>query len=150
MNDLDDIFQPDAPGARDPLGVPALVLAPAVLRMVITGKEIETELDALVTAVGALQGTAGFMHGFIYEMASDLAQRVADGGTRGLAEAAKAGLDEDEKALALQIALAAVFSSPLGEDGDIGVLSAIAERMGVREKDFGAAYDSARRAVAQP
>ena len=30
------------------------------------------------------------------------------------------------------------------------VLSAIAERMGVREKDFGAAYDSARRAVAQP
>lgn len=150
MNDLDDIFQPDAPGARDPLGVPSLVLAPAVLRMVITGKDIETELDALVTAVAVLQGTAGFMHSFIYEMAADLAQRVADGGTRGLAEAAKQGLDPDEKTLAFQIALAAVFSSPRGEDGDIGVLSAIAERIGLSEEDFAAAYDSARRAVAQP
>jgi hypothetical protein len=59
MNDLDDIFQPDAPGARDPLGVPSLVLVPAVLRIVITGKDIETELDALVRAVAVLQGWTG-------------------------------------------------------------------------------------------
>lgn len=147
MSDLDDIFQPDAPGAHDPLGVPALMLAPAVLRIVITGKDIDTELDALLEAVAILQGSGGFMRTFVYEIAAGLAQRVEQTGTKGLAEAAKTGLDPDEAAMALQIALVAVFSSPLGEEGDIGVLSAIAERIGVSEDDFARAYESARRAV---
>ena len=147
MADLDDILEPDAIHGRDRFGVPALVLAPAVLRIVISGKAIETELDALVKAVAILQGSDGFMRSFVYEMAADLAKAVEESGTRGLAEAAKTGLDPDEAAMALQIALVAVFSSPLGEDGDIGILSAIAERMGLPEEDFSAAYESARRAV---
>jgi hypothetical protein len=61
MGDLDEIFQPDATHGRDRLGVPALVLAPAVLRILIAGKDIDTELDALVTAVASLQGPDGFM-----------------------------------------------------------------------------------------
>lgn len=144
MNDLDDIFQPDAPGARDRFGVPSLVLAPAVLRMVMRGRDIETELDALVTAVGILQGTKGFMHDFVYEMAADMAQAVEAAGTKGVAEAVKAHLDPDETVLALEIALVAVFSSPEGRDDDIGVLSAIAERIGVSEPDFARAYENAR------
>ncbi len=38
--------------------------------------------------------------------------------------------------MAFQIGLVAVFSSPLGEDGDIGILSAIADRVGLSEVDF--------------
>ena len=148
MNDLDDIFQPDAPGARDRFGVPSLVLGPAVLRMVMRGRDIEAELDALVTAVGILQGTRGFMHDFVYEMAADMAQAVEGAGTRGVAEAVRAHLDPGEKALAFQIALVAVFSAPGGSDDDIGVLSAIADRVGVSDEDFSEAYDSARAAVA--
>jgi len=148
MVDLDDIFQPDAPNAQDRFGAPALMLAPAVLRIVIAAKDIDIELDALLTAVAILQGPHGFMRNFVYEIAADLAQAVAGSGTKGLAEAAKTGLDADEKAMALQIALVAVFSSPLGEDGDIGILSAIAERVGLSETEFSDAFDSARRAVA--
>lgn len=150
MVDLDEIFQPSAAGERDRPGVPALVLAPAVLRILIAGKEIDAEVDALVAAVARLQGPGGFMRSFVYELAAELARVAEEVGTKGLAEAAKTGLDPDEKAMALQIALVAVFSSPQGGDADIGVLSAIAERMGVSEEAFSHAYDSARRAVAEP
>ena len=150
MDDFDEILEPDILQARDRLGVPGLVLAPAVLRIVIAGKDIETEIDALVTAVEILQGPGGFMRGFVYEMAVELARSVETSGTVGLAEAVKTGLNPDEAAMAFQIGLVAVFSSPLGEDGDIGILSAIAERVGVSEADFARAFESARRAVAQP
>ncbi len=150
MDDFDEILEPDTLLARDRLGVPGLVLAPAVLRIVIAGKDIETEIDALVTAVEILQGPGGFMRGFVYEMAVELARSVETSGTVGLAEAVKTGLNPDEAAMAFQIGLVAVFSSPLGEDGDIGILSAIAERVGVSEEDFAQAFETARRAVAQP
>ncbi|MCB1347548.1 MAG: hypothetical protein R3D59_01585 [Paracoccaceae bacterium] len=149
MVDLDDSPVPETPHERGGFSVPSLVLAPAVLRIVISGKDIDTELDALVKAVAILQGSDGFMRTFVYEMAATLAQEVAETGTKGLAEAAKAGLSPDEAAMALQIALVAVFSSPLGEDGDIGILSAIAERIGVPEAEFSEIYDSTRRVVAQ-
>ena len=148
MVDLNDVFQPNAAHERDRLSVPALLLAPAVLRIVITGKDIETELDALVTAVAILQGSDGFMRRFIYEMAESLAQEVEEAGIRGLAAAVETRLDPEEAAMAFQIALVAVHSSPLGDDGDIGVLSAIAERTGMSEDQFAAAFDSARNAVA--
>jgi len=149
MDDLDEILPPDAPQLRDAGGVPALMLAPAVLRIVIAGKDIDTEVDALVTAVAIRQSPDGFMRNLVYDMAVELAQTVETSGTVGLAEAAKTGLDPDEAAMAVQIGLAAVFASPLGEDGDIGILAAIAERLGLSEADFSRAFDSARRAVAQ-
>ncbi len=149
MGNLDEILERDVIQGRERFGVPALVLAPAVLRIVISGKEIDSELDALVTAVAILQGSDGFMRNFVYEMAADLAKAVAASGTRELAEAAKTGLDPDEAAMAFQIALVAVFSSPLCDDVDIGVLSAIADRVGFSEAAFSEAYDSAQRAVAQ-
>lgn len=150
MGNLDEILEREVIQGRERFGVPALVLAPAVLRIVLSGKEIDSELDALVTAVAILQGPGGFMRNFVYEMAADLAKAVAASGTRELAEAAKAGLDPDEVAMAFQIALVAVFSSPLGDEVDIGVLSAIAERVGFSEAEFARAYESARRAVAHP
>ncbi len=150
MVDLDDIFQPSAAGPDDPLGVPALLLAPAVLRIVISGKDIDTELDALVSAVETLQGSGGFMRTFVYELAVGLARQVEGAGIKGLAAAAKTGLNRDEKAMAFQIALVAVFSSPLSEDGDVGILSAIADRIGLSEEAFSEAFDGARHAAAQP
>ncbi len=149
MVDLDEILDPHAAHRGDPLGVPTLVLAPAVLRILIAGRDIDSEVDALAAAVAILQGPGGFMRSFVYEMAVALARVAEEVGTKGLAEAAKTGLDPDEAAMAFQIALVAVFSSPEGEDADIGVLSAIAERMGLSEEDFSAAFDSARRAVAE-
>ena len=101
-----------------------------------------------MTAVAILQGSDGFMRNFVYEMAADLAKAVEESGTRELAEAAKTGLDPDEAAMAFQIALVAVFSSPQGDEVDIGVLSAIAERVGLSEAAFSEAYGSAQRAVA--
>jgi len=150
MVDMDEIFEPGGADGADPFGVPALLLAPAVLRIVISGKDIDTELDALVTAVAILQGPDGFMRSFIHEVVVTQAQKIEQSGIKGLAEAAKRGLGPDEAAMAFQIALVAVFSSPLGKEDDIGVLSAIAERIGFSEDDFAEVYERARRAVAQP
>lgn len=150
LEDFDEILQPDTRQVHDRFGVPALMLAPAVLRIVIAGKDIDTELDALVTAVSILQGSDGFMRNLVFEMAAELAKAVEESGIVGLAEAAKAGLDPDETAMAVQIGVVAVFSSPLGEDGDIGILAAISERLGLSEAEFTQAYESAQRAVAHP
>jgi len=149
MNDMEEILEPDRRRIQDRFGVPALLLAPAVLRIVIAGRDLDTELDSLVTAVSLLQGSDGFMRSFVFEMAVDLAQTVEETGIVGLADAAKMGLDPDERAMALQIGVVAVFSSPQGGDGDIGVLAAIAEQLGLSEDEFTEAFESAQRAVAQ-
>lgn len=150
MDDLNQTCQPDASLAHDRIGVPALLLAPSVLRIVIAGKDIETELDALVTAVTIVQSPDGFMRHLVFEMAVELARIVEVSGIGGLADVAKQGLNSTEMAMALQIGVVAVFSSPRGEDGHIGILAGIAERLGLSEADFTQAFESAQRAVARP
>lgn len=127
----------------------ALVLAPAVLRIVIAGKDIEAEIDGLTRAVALLQNEDDAMRDLVYGMASELALTVEDKGMRGLVAEAKAALDPDTLAEAVRLGLAAIFVMGEGDDGDVGILAGIAERLGLSEEAFSDLYDSAKRAVAR-
>ena len=125
----------------------AMFLAPAVLRIVIAGKDIGAELDGLTRAVAILQDDGDAMRDLVYGMASELALTVEDKGMRGLVAEAKAALDPDTLAEAVRLGLAAIFVTDAGDDGDVGILSGIAESLGLSEEAFSTLYDSAKQAV---
>ena len=127
--------------ARD---VQVLTLAPAVMRMSIAGNDATTELDALAVAASKVGYPDGFSPERVFAAATELARVIAAGGVEALTDKMKADLSPKERADAVRLALAALFSLPTGESGDIGILAGMAKHIGMSEAVFEALFKEAK------
>ena len=143
MGLLDRILTPraSAPAAPDAL---ALTFAPAIMRMALGGKDATTELEALATAVATLHYPEGFTDQRVFAIASEVGRMLKVRGIAGVTEALAGGLAPEPRADAIRLAILAVLLSPLGDEDDLGLLSGLAERLGMPDAEFDALYESVK------
>lgn len=134
-----------SPRAAPPVVDPAvLTLAPAVLRMSIAAKGAGAEIEALGAAVAQVGYPEGFTPARVFAVASELSRMIQVEGIAAVTARVKTGLDLAGRADAMRLALVAVFLSPHGDEGDIGILAGLAEQLGMSEVEFDALVATAR------
>lgn len=126
---------------------PVLELAPAVLRISMVGKDADVELDALAAAVAKMNYPASFTNEQVFAAATELLRMIRISGVEGLAETMRAELDPAAQIEAMQLALTAVFCSPLRDSGDIGVLAGLASRIDMSRSTFEGLFETAKAAA---
>ena len=139
-----DRFQAPRPDLQAAQTFQVLVFGPAVARMSIAGKGQEAELRALAGAVELLGFPQGFSADRVFATASEMTRLIRIDGIAGFTDRLKSELNDREKGDAMRLALVAVIRAPQGDAGDIGILSGIAEHIGMSRSEFRALHEACK------
>ncbi|MCB1347473.1 MAG: hypothetical protein KDK11_02110 [Maritimibacter sp.] len=124
--------------------VQVLTFGPAVARMSIAARDVTGELDALAMAVATLGYPQGFSRERVLATAAEIARQIRIDGIAGFTDRMKTELSAAEKGDAMRLALVAVLRAPQCDIGDIGILSGMAEYIGMSRSEFRALHEACK------
>lgn len=129
----------------------ALILAPAVLRILQSGRDRAEQTNGLINAAVSMPCFAGGPHlggDARVEMAmmiSGALHSTAIATPKAVLAAMKSGLTVDDRASAIHLALKGALLSGGGDLWDIGFLSSLGSLLGLSEDDFDTIFADVQR-----